>query len=97
MPCTFLTARVIGTGPKIPTEFGPVQCTSLDEERVHHVGYEPDPWNWAPWEFAQGRRFTGRWDDPGGEWRGQIRGGYPGGVLSRSITSCAWVIGPHHA
>ena len=38
-----------------------MQCTSLDEERVHHVGYRPDRWTWAPWEFAQGGRFTGRW------------------------------------
>ena len=60
---------MIAPGPKIPTVFGPVRCTSLHEEQVHHVGYKPDPWNWAPWEFAQAGRFTGRWDDPAGEWR----------------------------
>ena len=55
---------MITPGPKIPTEFGPVQCASLGGELVHHVGYKPNPWNWAPWEFAAGGRFTGRWDDP---------------------------------
>jgi hypothetical protein len=73
---------------------GIIQAARIDGEASRRV---TPPWNWAPWEFAQGRRFTGRWDDPGGEWRGPIRGGYPGGVLSRSNTSCAWVIGPHHA
>ena len=28
---------------------------------VFRVGYSPDPWAWAPWEYAP---FTGRWDDP---------------------------------
>jgi len=28
---------------------------------VLRVGYSPDPWAWAPWEYAP---FTGRWDDP---------------------------------
>jgi RES domain len=65
---------LIAPGPKIPTEFGPVQCTTLDEERVHHVGYKPDPWIWAPWEFAQGGRFSGRWDDSDGEWRAKYVG-----------------------
>jgi hypothetical protein len=65
---------VIVPGPKIPTDFGPVQCTSLDDEPVHHVGYTPDPWSWAPWEFAHGGRFSGRWDDPAGEWRAKYVG-----------------------
>jgi hypothetical protein len=28
---------------------------------VHHIGYPPNPWAWAPWEYAP---FDGRWDDP---------------------------------
>jgi hypothetical protein len=52
-----------------PTDHGPVQCTTLDGEDVHHVGYKPDPWSWAPWEFAEAGRFAGRWDDPAGHWR----------------------------
>lgn len=65
---------MIVPGPKIATDFGPVQCTNLDGEQVHHVGYKPDPWIWAPWEFAQGGRFSGRWDDPAGEWRAKYVG-----------------------
>jgi hypothetical protein len=65
---------VIAPGPKIPTEFGPVQCATLDEEQVHHVGYTPNPWNGAPWEYAQAGRFSGRWDDPDGEWRAEYVG-----------------------
>jgi hypothetical protein len=57
----------------IPTEFGPVQCATVDEEQVHHVGYKPNPWNWAGWEYAKGR-FEGRWDDPSGDWRAKYVG-----------------------
>jgi hypothetical protein len=35
-----------------PTEHGPVQCASLDSEEIHHIGYKPDPWNFASWEHA---------------------------------------------
>jgi hypothetical protein len=60
---------VIGPGPMFPTEFGPVRCASLDREDIHHVGYQPSPWNWAAWEHSQRGRFRGRWDDPAGNWR----------------------------
>jgi RES domain len=60
---------VIGPGSMFPTEFGPVRCASLDREDIHHVGYQPSPWNWAAWEHSQGGRFSGRWDDPAGNWR----------------------------
>jgi len=52
-----------------PTERGPVQCASLDDEDIHHVGYKPDPWNFAGWEHTKEGRFDGRWDDPAGNWR----------------------------
>lgn len=52
-----------------PTDHGPVQCETLDAEDIHHIGYQPDPWNWAPWGYAEAGRFSGRWDDPAGNWR----------------------------
>ncbi|WP_158084874.1 RES domain-containing protein [Mycobacterium heidelbergense] len=39
------------------------------DQEVHRIGYVPEPWNWTPWEHAQGGRFDGRWDDPEGNWR----------------------------
>jgi hypothetical protein len=61
----------------IQTEFGPVKCAEIKDERVHHVGYKPDPWNWAGWEFAKDGRFEGRWDDPAGNWRAKYVGASP--------------------
>lgn len=37
------------------------------DDRVHRVGYPPDPWAWTPWEYID--RATGRWDDPLGTYR----------------------------
>jgi RES domain len=65
---------VISPGPIFPTEHGPVQCASLDSEDIHHIGYTPDPWNFASWEYANQGRFTGRWDDPAGNWRAVYAG-----------------------
>ncbi|WP_181156861.1 MULTISPECIES: RES domain-containing protein [unclassified Microbacterium] len=34
------------------------------------MGYAPDPWQWAPWQFASdGGRFNGRWDDQNAQFR----------------------------
>jgi len=33
------------------------------------VGFEPEPWAWTPWQYAEHGRFSGRWDDPDGVWR----------------------------
>src|SRR5690625_5264236 len=33
------------------------------------MGYVPDPWTWTPWQYAEAGRFSGRWDDPHGNWR----------------------------
>lgn len=41
----------------------------FDPGRVWRVGYRPDPWAWTPWQYANGGRFDGRWDDPAGEFR----------------------------
>lgn len=68
---------MISPGPTIPTAFGPVRCSNLDDEPVHHVGYKPDPWNWAGWEYAKKGRFEGRWDDPAGDWRVKCVGAAP--------------------
>jgi hypothetical protein len=46
-----------------------VQCSRIDAQDVHHVGFHPDPWDWADWVYAKKGRFDGRWDDPAGEWR----------------------------
>jgi hypothetical protein len=40
-----------------------------DGRAVWRVGFAPEPWAWTPWEYADGGRFTGRWDDPNGIWR----------------------------
>jgi hypothetical protein len=68
---------VISPGPMIPTVFGPVRCSNLDDEPVHHVGYKPHPWNWAGWEYAKKGCFEGRWDDPAGDWRAKYVGAAP--------------------
>lgn len=37
---------------------------------VWRVGYEPDPWQWTPWQFASDDgRFNGRWDDQRAQFR----------------------------
>jgi hypothetical protein len=36
---------------------------------VWRVGYRPDPWAWAGWEWASQGRFWGRWDDAEGNFR----------------------------
>ena len=36
---------------------------------VWRVGYRPDPWTFTPWQYAENGRFTGRWDDPDGNYR----------------------------
>ncbi|GAA4489905.1 RES domain-containing protein [Microbacterium panaciterrae] len=41
-----------------------------DPGEVWHVGFEPDPWGWAPWHYANDSGlFDGRWDDQLGEFR----------------------------
>jgi hypothetical protein len=41
-----------------------------DPGRVWHVGFEPDPWAWAPWKYATDEgRFDGRWDDQAAAFR----------------------------
>ncbi len=42
-----------------------------DPGAVWRVGWGPDPWEWAPWEYATepGNLFPGRWDDQRGEFR----------------------------
>jgi hypothetical protein len=37
--------------------------------QISRVGFASEPWAWTPCEFADGGRFTGRWDDPNGIWR----------------------------
>lgn len=54
---------------RLSTSSGPLACSQINGELVHRVGYAPDPWTWTPWEYADGGRFTGRWDDPEGNWR----------------------------
>ncbi|SPM39019.1 hypothetical protein MNAB215_1201 [Mycobacterium numidiamassiliense] len=46
-----------------------MQCSTDVVREVHRIGYAPAPWDWTPWEHAQGGRFHGRWDDPDGNWR----------------------------
>lgn len=65
------------TGPVFATDHGPVKCEHADRVEVHHVGYAPEPWNWADWEFARSGRFQGRWDDPDGHWRAKYVGAHP--------------------
>lgn len=43
---------------------------SGDPGRVWRVGFEPDPWEWAPWQYAtDDGRFNGRWDDQAARFR----------------------------
>ena len=43
--------------------------TVIDPGTVWRVGYQPDPWTWTPWQYAENGRFNGRWDDPDGNYR----------------------------
>lgn len=52
--------------------------TEADHEEVWRVGYQPNPWAWAGWEWAgPDGRFHGRWDD----YRGTFRTVYAGTTL----------------
>ena len=43
---------------------------SGDPGEVWRVGYQPDPWQWTPWQYApDDGRFTGRWDDQNAQFR----------------------------
>lgn len=37
--------------------------------RVFRVGFPPRPWAWPSWEWSTNGRFSGRWDDPNGNFR----------------------------
>lgn len=42
----------------------------VDLRPVYRVGRRPNPWTWAPWQYASEiGRFSGRWDDPNGSFR----------------------------
>lgn len=47
---------------------GPLDLQTV-EVAVFRVGYAPDPFAWTPWQYANGGRFDGRWDDPDGTYR----------------------------
>ena len=43
---------------------------SGDPGVVWRVGWAPDPWRWAPWQYATDHgRFNGRWDDQKAQFR----------------------------
>jgi hypothetical protein len=44
------------------TDSGPVQLTT-EEVITYRIGYQPDPFAWTPWQYADNGRFDGRWDD----------------------------------
>ncbi len=46
-----------------------MECFEVNGQEVHRIGYGPSPWDWTPWEYAEGGKFEGRWDDPDGTWR----------------------------
>lgn len=49
---------------------GGLLACALVPGRVFRVGFPPDPWAWAGWEYARSDgRFGGRWDDANGEFR----------------------------
>lgn len=52
-----------------PTGQGDLLCQDGAGRRIHRVGFEPEPWAWTPWQYAEHGRFSGRWDDPDGVWR----------------------------
>lgn len=48
----------------------PVLPVSGDPGQVWRVGFEPDVWAWAPWQYATDEgRFNGRWDDQAATFR----------------------------
>jgi len=51
------------------TGVGELLCQGGAGRRIHRVGFEPEPWAWTPWQYAEHGRFSGRWDDPDGVWR----------------------------
>jgi hypothetical protein len=53
----------------VPTDAGDLLCQDAAGRHVHRVGFEPEPWAWTPWQYAENGRFSGRWDDPDGVWR----------------------------
>jgi hypothetical protein len=53
----------------VTTAAGDLLCEDAAGRQVHRVGFEPEPWAWTPWQYAQNGRFSGRWDDPDGVWR----------------------------
>lgn len=53
----------------LSTESGDLYCVDAANQPVSRIGFAPEPWTWTPWEYADGGRFTGRWDDPNGIWR----------------------------
>ena len=52
----------------VSTPHGDISVVT-DPGRVWRVGYRPDPWTFTPWQYAENGRFTGRWDDPDGNYR----------------------------
>ena len=53
----------------VTTAAGDLLCQDAGGRPVHRVGFEPEPWSWTPWQYAEHGRFSGRWDDPDGIWR----------------------------
>jgi len=52
-----------------PTGVGDLLCQDGAGRSLHREGFEPEPWAWTPWQYAEHGRFSGRWDDPDGVWR----------------------------
>ena len=53
----------------VTTAAGDLLFEDAAGRHVHRVGFEPEPWGWTPWQYAEHGRFSGRWDDPDGVWR----------------------------
>jgi len=53
----------------VTTAAGDLLCQDAASRQVHRVGFQPEPWGWTPWQYAEHGRFSGRWDDPDGVWR----------------------------
>lgn len=44
--------------------------SSTEPKQVWRIGYEPDPWAWPSWTYANDEGlFSGRWDDQQGQFR----------------------------
>ena len=50
------------------TDVGPLELTD-NKIVVYRIGWEPDPFAWTPWQYANHGSFDGRWDDPAGTFR----------------------------